>query len=342
MNFQSDNATTVAPQVMEGLLAVNQESVPSYGKDRVTDKARLAFNQVFGREVDVFFMSTGSAANGLSLASICPPYGAIFAHEEAHIICDEANAIEACTGGAKIVPIPGRHGKIDVIELESRIRAWKNSRPHAPLPAALSLTQVTEAGTVYKPAEIKTLAEVAKAHGLAVHMDGARFANAVVALGESPAAFTWKVGVDVLSFGGTKNGALAAEAVVFFNHSLAVHADYLHKRMGQLYSKMRFFSSQFLSLFEKDLWLHHAQVANQAATQVAEILQRCEGVQLLYPVDANEVFVTLPSGLAADLRKKGVLFYEWGRPGQNYYRFVTSYNTSSASIEQLKMACQLQ
>jgi threonine aldolase len=340
VNFQSDNTSTVAPQVIEAILNANHESVPSYGKDAVTEDARAKFEQVFERPVDVFFVSTGTAANGLSLASSCPPYGAIFAHENAHVITDEANAIECFTGGAKIVGIPGNHGKIDPLLFERRIQIWKNSRPHAPLPSVITLTQATEAGTVYTIKEIQALSEIARAHNMLVHMDGARFANAVVALGESPAALSWKAGVDILSFGGTKNGALMAEAVVFFNRDLARQADYTQKRMGQLSSKMRFLSAQFLALFYEDLWLRHAYHANRTATQVAEVLQRCEGVRLLYPVDINEVFVEMPPALVSQLRAKGISFYEWGMPGHHHYRFVTSFNTHLSAIDGLKVACQ--
>ena len=340
MDFQSDNTSGVAPQVMEAILNANHESAPSYGQDAVTQAAKQKFNQLFEREVDVFFTATGTAANGLALATLCPPYGVIFAHEEAHIITDEANAIEGFTAGAKIVPLSGKQGKIDPEGLDQRVQAWKNHRPHAPLPAVLSVTQVTEAGTVYTIDAIKILSQIAKTHGLYVHMDGARFANALVSLGETPAAMTWKAGIDVLSFGGTKNGALAAEAVVFFNRDVSKNADYMHKRMGQLFSKMRFFSSQFLALLQEDLWLRHASSANQIATQAAEVLQRCIGVKLLYPVEANEIFVRMSERLSSHLRAHGIAFYDWGLPGENHYRFVTSFNTHSLAIESLKIACK--
>lgn len=339
MNFQSDNTSTMAPQVMEAILNANHESVPSYGNDAVTEDAKLKFNQVFEREVEVFFMSTGTAANGLALASICPPHGAIFAHEQAHIITDEANAIEGFTSGAKIVSVPGAHGKMDPAALEKMVLSWKQHRPHAPMPAAISLTQATEAGTLYTVDEIRVLSNIAKSNDMRVHMDGARFANAVVALGESPAALTWKAGVDVLSFGATKNGAMAAEAVVFFDKDLVSVADYAHKRMGQLLSKMRFFSCQFLALFHEDLWFRHAYHANEMATQVAEILQRCERAKLLHPVECNEVFVELPDTLVNQLRSAGISFYDWGIPGGKQYRFVTSFNTHSSAIDSLKAAC---
>ncbi|MBW8308250.1 MAG: low specificity L-threonine aldolase [Candidatus Paracaedibacteraceae bacterium] len=340
MNFQSDNTSIVAPQVIEAILNANHETALSYGQDAVTQAAKQKFNQIFERDVEVFFTSTGTAANGLALATLCPPYGAIFAHEEAHIITDEANAVEGFTGGAKIIPLKGQQGKIDPGELDQRIHTWKGRRPHSPLPAVLSLTQATETGTVYTVDEIKVLSKIAKENGLYVHMDGARFANALVSLGETAAAVTWKAGVDVLSVGGTKNGAMAAEAVVFFNHDLSKNADYVHKRMGQLFSKMRFFSSQFLALFDGDLWLRHAYNANQLATQVAEILQRCEGVKLLYPVEVNEIFAIMPARLANHIRAQGITFYDWGVPGQNQYRFVTSFNTHSSAIESLKIACK--
>lgn len=340
MNFQSDNTSTVSSKVIEAILNANHESAPAYGNDVITENTKQKFNLLFEREVEVFFTSTGTAANGLALASLCPPYGAIFAHHEAHIITDEANAAENFTGGAKIVQIPGNHGKIDPTNLERHIQAWKSHRPHAPLPMVISITQATEAGTVYTLDEIQVLSKIAKTNGLYLHMDGARFANAVIALGETPAALTWKSGVDVLSFGGTKNGALAAEAVIFFNRDLAKNTDYLYKRMGQQFSKMRFFSAQFLALLQDNLWLRHASQANQTATQIAEILQRCEGVKLLHPVDANEVFVSMPTSLANQLKSHGLSFYDWGLDGDNQHRFVTSFNTHSSAIDALKMACK--
>lgn len=339
MTFKSDNTSGICPEMLEKIILANEQSTEdAYGQDTITSRVKTQFNSLFEKEVTVHFMATGTAANCLALSSLTPPYGAIFCHEHAHITTDETNAPELFTGGAKLVNLPGDHGKICPIALEDAIHSLKAMRPHSAMPAVLSLTQSTEAGTVYTVSELKTLIAIAKKHHLYVHMDGSRFANAVVTLGESPANITWRLGVDVLSFGGTKNGAMAAEAVVLFNPDLAHHLDYQQKRFGQLMSKMRFFSCQFEALLESNLWLKNAAHANNMAKHLAQTLLNLSNVELIHPVEANEVFVKMSVELAQTLRNHGIQFYDWSfneQESYRTYRFVTSFNSPSSEIEKL-------
>ncbi len=329
MTFKSDNTAGICPEILEKLAIVNQDTADAYGGDSITAYVKEQFNLLFEKQVEVHFMATGTATNCLALASLTPPYGAIFCHEHAHIITDETNAPELFTGGAKLMGLPGNNGKICPEAFSQEIHNLAAMRPHNAMPAALSLTQSTEAGTVYTIEELKILTSIAKQHNLYVHMDGARFANAVVALDESPADITWRLGVDILSFGGTKNGAFAAEAAVFFNEHLAKNMDYQQKRFGQLMSKMRFFSCQFEALFENNLWLKNATHANKMAKLLSKKLLNFPEVELIYPVDANEIFVKMPSALAQKLRDQGFEFYDWNFSKEliQTYRFVTSFNT---------------
>lgn len=311
MTFKSDNTSGICPEILEKITFANKDvTQDAYGQDTVTSRVKDIFNTLFEKKVSVYFMATGTGANCLALASMTPSYGAIFCHDHAHITTDETNAPELFTGGAKLINLPGDHGKICPTTLEDTIQRLKSMRPHSPMPAALSLSQSTEAGTVYTLSELEALITIAKKHYLYIHMDGARFANAVARLGESPANLTWRLGVDALSFGGTKNGALAAEAVVLFNFNLANHLDYQQKRFGQLISKMRFFSCQFEALLENDLWLKNAGHANNMAKHLAQALLNLGDVELIHPVEANEVFVNMSIELAQTLRNHGVQFYD--------------------------------
>lgn len=334
MTFKSDNTAGICPEILAKLATVNQATADAYGGDSITARVKEQFNLLFEKQVDVHFMATGTATNCLALTSLTPPYGAVFCHAHAHITTDETNAPELFTGGAKLIGLPGNNGKICPEAFSQEIHNLAVMRPHNAKPAVLSLTQSTEAGTVYTREELKILISIAKHHNLYVHMDGARFANAVVALGESPADITWRLGVDVLSFGGTKNGAFAAEAAVFFNQNLSKDMDYQQKRFGQLMSKMRFFSCQFEALFENDLWLKNAAHANQMAQFLSKKLLNIPEVELVYPVDANEVFVKMPTILAQKLRDQGCEFYDWSFSKESIqtYRFVTSFNTKEINF----------
>ncbi|MCS6815332.1 MAG: beta-eliminating lyase-related protein, partial [Cyanobacteria bacterium] len=275
----------------------------------------------------------GSAANALALATVTPPYGAIYCHTDSHINLDECCAPEFYTGGAKLVPLPGDHGKITAADLATVLQQAGAGVVHHAQPATVSITQATEAGTVYTPTEIYQIAEVAHARYLRLHMDGARFANALVSVGCTPAELTWKAGVDVLSFGATKNGALAAEAVVFFDPDLAGDFIYRRKRGGHLFSKLRFLSAQLLAYLENDLWLRHATHANHMATQLAAGLAAVPGAELCHPLQTNELFIRLPETVITGLLAEGFQFYRWD--GSTLLRLVTAFNTTAEDVNAL-------
>lgn len=337
MNFASDNVTGVAPEILAALAAANAGTAAPYGEDAVTARLQARMAEVFETEVVVFPVATGTAANALALAAITPPYGAIYCHEAAHINAEECGAPEFFTGGAKLVDLAGADGKLRPGDLVEIVDAARAGGVHRVQPAAISLTQASDCGTVYSPEELRAIAEFAHAQGLSVHMDGARFANAVASLDLAPAELTWRVGVDVLSFGATKNGALAAEAVVFFNRALAEGFGFRRKRAGHLFSKMRFLSAQLEAYLAEDLWLRNAAHANRMAARLAEGLGRLAGVELVYPVQANEIFARLPEPVVAGLLADGFTFYRWDdAPGDDtagqLVRLVTAFDTEPAAV----------
>ena len=341
MNFRSDNEAPAAPEIMEALVRANQGSSHSYGADAVTARLQKRFSDLFDTEVSVFPVATGTAANALSLAELVPPYGAVFCHEHSHIHTDECNAPEFYTGGAKLMPVQGEHGKIEPARLESMIAVMGAHGEHEPAAVALSLTQATEAGTVYTVEEIEALGDLAKRHGLALHMDGARFGNALSTLKCHPADITWRAGVDMLSFGATKNGAMAAEAVVDFRRpeKRAPHESLRRRRMrgGHLFSKMRFLSAQLETYVEDGLWLKLAGRANAAAAKLAAGLAKCPNVSLLHPVEANELFLHAEPSAVAALVGAGFEFHQW--PGSEpVIRLVVPYNVEDDTVRRL-IAC---
>jgi threonine aldolase len=330
MNFCSDNVSPVAPEIMAALLSANQGAAMPYGHDDYTQRLNSRFAELFETNVTVFPVATGTAANALALACLTPVYGAIYCHAQAHIYEDECGAPEFYTGGAKLVPLPGNHGKLNPEIL--RQTPMGAGVVHQVQPAAVSLTQATEAGTVYTVAEVAAIAEVARAKQLFLHVDGARFANALVHLGCTPAQITWQAGVDVLCFGATKNGAMAAEAVVFFNSDLAQAFQFRRKRGGHLWSKLRFLSVQLEAYLEDNLWLKQASHANALAQKLAQGLIHLPGVNLCHPVEANEVFVELPESLIVALEQAGVQFYRWPDDDSQMIRLVTGFNTSEQEV----------
>ncbi|MEG4417980.1 low specificity L-threonine aldolase [Microcoleus sp. LAD1_D5] len=329
MNFCSDNATGVSPEIMAAIAAANCGAVMSYGDDEYTQRLQVKFSDLFETSVTVFPVATGSAANALALAVVTPPYGAVYCHGESHINLDECGAPEFFTGGAKLVTVTGNHGKIEAETLGKILDRAGAGVVHHVQPAAVSITQATEAGTVYNPAEISHISEVVRAHNLHLHMDGARFANAVVSLGCSPADVTWRAGVDILSFGATKNGAMGAEAVVFFNQELAQTFPFYRKRSGHLFSKMRFLSAQLEAYLTDDLWLKNAAHANNMAAKLAEGLAGVEGVKFCHTVEANEIFMQLPESVITSVLAEGFLFYRWDKCT---VRLVTAFNTLEADV----------
>jgi threonine aldolase len=342
-NFKSDNVTPVCEPIMAAINAANTGSAASYGGDEFTEALQGVASEVFGREVAIFPVTTGTAANALALAQITPPYGAVYCHEAAHIATDECGAPEFFTGGAKLIGFAAADGKITPAQLTQAIAFAEDMGVHHVKPGALSLSQATEWGTVYELPEISALAAVARQKGLPVHMDGARFANALVHLGCTPAAATWQSGIDVLSLGATKNGALCAEAVVFFDAVAARHFERRRKRAGHLWSKLRFVSAQLLAFFQDGLWLDNARHANLMATALAEGLRSIPGARLLQPVEANEVFVALPEAKVAALESQGFGFYRWplGDAASGVaIRLVTSYATPRTQVEEFLAAAQ--
>lgn len=334
MYFASDNTSGIAPEILAALARANEGDVPSYGADPLTQRLNPVFSALFEREVDVLPVATGTAANALALAQITPPWGAVLCHEDAHVTADECGAPEVFNPGAKLIGVPGADGRVTVAGLRAALARFHPGAVNEVQPAAFSLSQATEAGTLYAPDDIAALAALAHAHGLKVHMDGARFANAVAALGVAPADLTWRAGVDVLAFGATKNGAMMAEAVIFFDPALAANFAFRRKRAGHVISKGRFLAAQLLACVEDGLWLRLAGHANAMAARLAEGLALA-GIALVHPVEANEVFAALPSPLAAHLRARGASFYDWPMPGggAGAYRFVTSFATAAESVD---------
>ncbi len=329
MNFCSDNVTGVSPAIMAALSAANDGPAMPYGSDPVSQRLEAKFSELFETSVTVFPVATGSAANALALSVMTPPFGAVYCLTESHINADECGAPEFFTGGAKLIPLTGVDGKLPAATLAATLARAGAGVVHHVQPAIVSLTQATEAGTVYSPDEVLEIAGVAQDHDLKVHMDGARFANAVVSLGCTPAAVTWQAGVDVLSFGATKNGAMAAEAVVFFNRDLAETFHYRRKRGGHLWSKMRFLSAQLEAYIADDLWLKNAAHANHMAAKLAAGLAELPGANLCFPVEANEIFVKLSPEVIAALHQQGFQFYRWDN---DIIRLVTAFNTREEDV----------
>jgi threonine aldolase len=292
------------------------------------------FSELFETKVRIFPVATGTAANALALASICPPFGAVYCSPNAHIDTSECNATGFFGGGTKLVPVAGPHGKVDPAALSEALAGAGVGLTHKSQPAALNLVQATDLGAVYRLDEISALTAVARAHGLKVHMDGARFANAVARLGCSPAEVTWKSGVDILSFGVTKNGGVMADAIVVFSPEVATHLAFHLRRAGQVWSKMRFAAAQLLRYVEGDLWLELARKSNAAAARVAKELSG-SGVRLLAPVEANEIFVDMAPEQMDVLEKEGIRFF---RRGTRLARFVCRWDTSDAEIRALVSA----
>jgi threonine aldolase len=341
MNFSSDNAYGASPQILAALSAASDGAVPSYGDDPITARVRSRLSEIFEHEVAVYPVVTGTAANSLALATLCPPYGAIFCHSESHIAVDECAAPEFFSGGAKLVLLDGDNAKVTPSAIEKSLPGFQRG-VHSPKPSVVSVTQMTELGTVYTPHQVRAVADCAKKNGMTLHMDGARFANALVHLGCKPADITWRAGVDALSFGATKNGALCAEAVIFFDKSRAAEFEYRRKKSGHLISKMRFISAQLDSYLADDLWLKQASRANALAQKLSDGLSAIAGVELGHPVQGNALFVWLPTAIAAKLREKGARFYDWAGPkdGRVLVRLVVSFATPEADVSAFLKAVQ--
>jgi len=329
MQFVSDNAAAAHPKVLEAIVQSNRLDTP-YDGDQWSRRLDGVFSDLFETDVRAFWVTTGTAANCLALAALCPPYRGILCHRDAHIEVDEAGGPGFFTGGAKLMLLDGTGAKITPETVEAAIGRIRND-VHQVQPAAISITNATEYGLVYRAGEVAALGKLAKQHGLSLHMDGARFANALATTGESPADVTWRAGVDALSFGFVKNGGLNAEALILFRTELADEIDVRRKRSGHLLSKGRMLAAQILAMLDDGLWLENARAANAAAQALAAAAPQ----RLVYPVEANEVFLNVDAEEAARLRAQGFDFYEWG-PGE--IRLVTSWDQQPEAVDKLAAA----
>lgn len=333
MDFRSDNTGGASPEIIAAMAREADRHDSAYGADAVSARLDRLFADVFETKVAVFPVATGTAANALSLAALAPGYGAIYAYAQAHIAQDEANAPEFFTGGAKLVAVPGIHGRLDPGHLRALIANATPHGVHNAQPAAVSISQTTELGAVYAPEAIAEIAAIAHAAGLGLHMDGARFANALVARNCSPADMTWRAGVDILSFGATKNGAVGAEAIVVFNPDRARALPFLRKRAGHLLSKQRFVAAQLEAYLTRDLWKRNAMAANAMAALLAAGLGDLRGVRLPHPVEANALFPVLHERIVAALQAEGFLFGGWGDPALGMVRLIASFDTDHADVQ---------
>jgi threonine aldolase len=331
MRFFSDNAAAACPAVIEALAEANRLDT-AYDGDEWSSRLDAAFSALFETDVRALWVSTGTAANCIGLATLCPPYGAIICHRDAHIEVDEAGAPGFFTHGAKLVLVDGPGAKLSV-EAAAEARARIRADVHQVQPKAVSITNASEYGLTYSPEETAALGQFARSHGLGLHLDGARFSNAVISTGAAPADLTWRAGVDVMSFGFTKNGGMNAEALVFFRTELADEALVLRKRAGHLLSKGRYLAVQILAMLEEDVWLDNARDANAAAQSLA----KAAGRRLVYPVQANELFMRMSADEAASLRAQGFDFYDWG-PDQ--IRLVTSWDQDMGAVARLATAIE--
>jgi threonine aldolase len=345
MNFGSDNGAGVAPQILDAILASSCVYAPAYGADVYTARAQALLSETFETKVAAFLVTTGTAANALALSALANPWDAVFCHEEAHIHDDECGAPEFFAGGAKLIGIAGDGGKITLDGLRETLERFPRGLVKSSQPGVLSLSQATEAGTVYGVSEVSELSSMAHRNGISVHMDGARFANALVSVKATPADMTWRAGVDILTLGATKNGALACEAVVFFDAGRAENFAFQRKRGGQTLSKGRFLGAQMEAYLANGLWLRLAEQANGSARRLAHGLAQTPGVRLAWPTEANEVFVVAPKATVERWRAAGAVFHEWSTrslapdsaPGDReaLVRLVTSFETESSEIDRL-------
>lgn len=342
MIFTSDNWAGAYPAIAASLTAHSAGFTPAYGASDLDRKVEDIFNRIFEQEVAVFFVGTGTAANSLALSAVNRPGGVSFCHREAHVFSDECGAPEFFSHGSRLAPVDGAEGKMDPARLEAEIARFPEGFVHGGQPMAITLTQATEAGTVYRPDEIRIISKIAKSHGLPLHMDGARFANALVALGLTPAQMTSELGVDIVSFGGTKNGCWCAEALVFLDPAMARQAPFIRKRAAQLFSKSRFIAAQFDAYFENGLWLDLARHSNAMASRLQAGISGSSRARLAWQSSANETFPIITKTLSKELSEKGAMFYEWSPPrsgsdqlghNETLLRLVTSFATTEDHVD---------
>ncbi len=342
MEFASDNTSGATPEVMEAVIAANAGYAPSYGTDPIMEEVTGLVRGIFeAPEAAVYLVPTGTAANALSAALVCPPWGALYCHAEAHVEVDECGAPEFYIGGAKTAPIAGAHGRITADGLKARLALTPQGGVHHIQHGMLTLTNLTEAGTLYRPGEVASLAAIARAEGMKVHMDGARFANALVSAGCTPAELTWRAGIEVLSLGGTKNGCMGVEAVVLFDPARAWEFELRRKRGAHLFSKHRFLSAQMAGYLRDGRWLDRARQANRMATRLAEGVLALPGGALMHPCQGNIVFASFARALHRTATDAGAHYYLWpfdqslegGQDEQVSARFVCSWSTTEDDVD---------
>jgi threonine aldolase len=332
-NFGSDNASGIHPAIVESIVTASLGSAPAYGSDELTKSVGRKLAELFECDVTVLLVGTGTAANCIALATLCPSVGGIFAHAEAHIANDESTAPELYTGGARQFTIGGDDAKPDLEELAQKIDVSGARGVHSVQPAVISISNLTELGARFSPDEIAAYSELAKSRGMKLFVDGARFANAVAGGSESPADLTWRSGVDALSFGATKNGAMAAEALVFFNPDEAILAEFHRKRGGHLWSKHRYLAAQFDAYLEGDLWLELATASNTSMARLRDGISSSNNASILAGGDGNELFIAMEEDVAEGLLQRGHMFYAWPSLPMAY-RLVTSFTTTTAEIDE--------
>ena len=335
MNFQSDNQSTIFPEIIDYIKSINNESSLAYGADNITKLATKMLKEFFETDLKVLFVSSGTAANAISLSSICPPYGAILCSDNSHINGDECGAPEFFTGGAKLLSINTDNAIITKENLIKTINSYGLHGFHEVLPSAISITQATELGTSYTLDQINKISTIAKQNNLKTHMDGARFSNACAFLNCTPAEMSWKSGVDILSLGTTKNGTISCEAIIIFNKDILDDVNRRQKRAGHLWSKNRYIAAQLVKWLEEDRWIKAARKANLQAQKLKSLLQKIKGVSIEYPVEVNMIFAKIPKNIQDFLKKHEVKFNPWYGP-ENLTRFVTSWDTKTIELEKLE------
>ena len=335
MNFQSDNQSTIFPEIIDYIKSINNESSLAYGADNITKLATKMLKEFFETDLKVLFVSSGTAANAISLSSVCPPYGAILCSDNSHINGDECGAPEFFTGGAKLLSINTDNAIITKENLIKTINSYGLHGFHEVLPSAISITQATELGTSYTLDQINEISTIAKQNNLKTHMDGARFSNACAFLNCTPAEMSWKNGVDILSLGTTKNGTISCEAIIIFNKDILDDVNRRQKRAGHLWSKNKYIAAQLIKWLEEDRWIKAARKANLQAQKLKSLLQKIKGVSIEYPVEVNMIFAKIPKNIQDFLKKHEVKFNPWYGP-ENLTRFVTSWDTKKTELEKLE------
>lgn len=337
MSFGSDNQYGGHSKIIDAIINANHGILPSYGADYISQKAKKLIGDIFEtNDFDIYYVATGGAANCLALASLCPTWGSIICHTHAHIIADEANGPQMITGGAKLLGI-GQTPRLEADEINNEIQKYSKEFVHGPQPKLVSITNLNENGLYYKANEIQEISKICKENDLWLHCDGARFANAIIATNQSPKELSWASGIDALSFGLTKNGAIMAEALLIFGKARNNAAQYIQKSAQHLISKNRFISAQYIAMLENGLWLELAKNANDCAKEIAEIFKE-NNIEIITPPQGNEVFVNLSQTQVEKLQNAQIAFYPWQALGKNAYRFVTAWATSPDEILQLKTA----